>query len=98
MSEMVERVARAICAAICAEATASMLASPADVAEASAAVVDEGWVEFAHEARIAIEAMREPTEVMVSKGQAVLIETEANNGESMTDEIWHAMIDAALKE
>jgi hypothetical protein len=45
-----------------------------------------------------LEAIREPSEYAVSMGQAALIDTEAQNGESIIEDIWHAMIDALRAE
>ena len=50
----------------------------------------EKWVEALHHARLAIEAMREPTEAMITARFNVL-------GQGGKAE-WEAMIDAALKE
>jgi hypothetical protein len=60
MNEMIERVARALCT----HALASMPLPPGHstdgFAAAKAAVIEKHWIEFAIEARVAIEAMREP--------------------------------------
>ena len=78
MSEMVERVARAI----------SGGDDPANVLEI-----------HRHRAKLAIEAMREPTEAMVDAGRNEPVSHSwGSGGEFITDpdEVWQAMIDAAL--
>jgi hypothetical protein len=52
--------------------------------------VERHWSCHTEEARDAIAAMREPTEAMV--------EAAGDAKNSDWDEIWHPMIDAALKE
>jgi hypothetical protein len=102
MSEMVERVARALCADALADMPPILDYSTADFAAAKAAVVDERWVEFTHESRIAIEAMREPTEAMIRAGGNKVSGTPGyflpDDYVEEATEIYQAMIDAALEE
>ena len=103
MSEIVERVARAICrAGIC---------GPKDHLDEQE---DRSWRKFELEARAAIAAMREPTRVMVnaawndfeySPTGTLIREPSTCHAEPNDDlscdtayEVWQAMIDAALKE
>jgi hypothetical protein len=86
MAEMIERVARAICAA-------SGSPDPDEIWNGHPL-----WEEFSDDARAAIEAMREPTEPMM---QAAESEAEAyfGNGQERLEpeQVWRVMIDAALK-
>jgi len=89
MSEMVERVARAICA--------SELGHFGVIA---AEFVDANWHQFAPElsaryvrrAHAAIAAMREPTEAMIQEGYC-----EAGGTDADPENVWGFMIDEALK-
>ena len=98
MSEMVEKVARAIWAErvrACAEKGIGLEAwgegafFVADAGEQSVALMNN----ILGEARAAIGAMREPTEAMMDAGR-----TKTNWGAHGTDEVWTAMIDASLHE
>ena len=80
MSEMIERVARAL-------AIADGM-HPEAVSNGEDAV--PVWTLYVDDARAAIEAMREPTDVMVDAGYAVTVDDET--------EVWQAMIDAALSQ
>ena len=87
MSEMVERVARAICLA-------------SDWGKAHPEHVDKTWPAWEPEARAAIEAMREPTIKMASQGLKEW-QCATDTGDLDTDAhdmelIWKAMIQAAL--
>jgi len=76
MSEMIERVARTLC-----------VANGEDPDKPSGAF-GEWWKSYENEARAAIEAMREPTDVMV--GAAVSYKSAG------VIDIWQTMIDFAL--
>lgn len=52
----------------------------------------DDWPVYVNDAKAAIEAMREPTEVMVEDGQDARLD-----GGGYYD-VWRAMIDAALRE
>lgn len=49
-------------------------------------------------ARAAIAAMREPTEAMKAAGGFAYMERGGMNARDGSDDIWRAMIDAALKQ
>jgi hypothetical protein len=86
MTEMVERVARAILK------EAAMLNSPEiqdDLTDGFRLNVSRVWAK--RYARAAIEAMREPTEAM-------LVEVAEPGDMLRTASVWQAMIDAALHE
>lgn len=94
MSELVERVARAICK------SRFMNGGNED---------DDGWDDLpkAHkqqrliEARAAIEAMREPTEAMIDAGEPEFYEWMFGQEDwtrPMVPQGWRAMIDAALTD
>lgn len=85
MSEMVERVSRALCRL----AFRSGDIPPHDVERQ----VDLNWHLFPEHARAALEAMREPTEDMF-RGTMDLI---SGQKPFSPIEYWHAMIDEALK-
>jgi hypothetical protein len=80
-SEMVERVARAICRGV-------------GQVRPDVILTDEpAWHQYIYAARAAIEAMREPTPEMLRAAQT----THASYLRAATDaEIWQAMIRAAL--
>lgn len=84
MSEMIERVARALCKA-----------DGCDPDHESPDQIDAGiklWTRYVRDARAAIEAMREPTEAMSEAVKPLgLCRTED------AAEIYRAMIDAALR-
>lgn len=90
MVEMVERVARAICA------LAGVNPDGTNGGTWDGGSLPRGepaWTAWRDEARTAIAAMREPTEAMVSAGQ----EEELSRTEDVKA-IFSAMIDAALKD
>lgn len=90
MSEMVERVARAIQAQWFARMGIKIVPLPDEAADSW-----KGWIP---EARAAIAAMREPTPAMVGAVDAAQAQL-MNSGTDHwgTDEFWHCMIDAALE-
>jgi hypothetical protein len=86
MSEMIDRVAKAICGAS-GMRWDDMLSGARD--------------QFRRDARAAIEAMREPTEAMVKAAQEeTYCHSWSSRGEHIEDPevAWTAMIDAALGE
>ena len=94
MSEMVERVARAVAAADW-RAEIDEASEPERWLEAAIAydlTNDNGRFRYDEIARAAIEAMREPTEAMIDAGYAVGYSPDP----LPTDLVWRAMIDAAL--
>jgi hypothetical protein len=86
MNEMVERVARAI-------AAKSAAVRPGDRLE-----IDECWQDYALEARAAIEAMREPSEWMVSMGDIAMADGRGGYNDGTSRPVWQDMIDAALRD
>jgi hypothetical protein len=93
MTDMIERVARAICAEL-----ESTVYDPVDYD-----VVEECWPRFVSQARAAIEAMREPTDGMLAEADNMLprFEEEPNEPRMMGVDgalvAWQAMIDTALE-
>lgn len=89
---LIERVARALCAAH----YAARFAKPRDDAHVQNNV-DGNWHLYILSARAAIEAMREPTEAMVKEGILGGYGWEECKC-FLTDptEVWRTMIDAAL--
>ena len=81
MSEMIERVARTLCMQL-------QIDEGFSAESAARAATSNMWKNYRNAARMAIEAMREPTQAML---QAL------NNCGGDTDAIWPAMIDEALK-
>lgn len=86
MSEMVDRAARALCL------SANGFDDDPEI-----------WKRYRESARVVIEAMREPTEVMLDAvnpghGPGTLIAGLPIYGADSPDDMWHAMIDAALKD
>jgi hypothetical protein len=85
MSEMVERVAKAL--------------SIVDGNHPDACSNDEeeipAWKLYVKDARAAIEAMREPTEAMLNEAVGAL--DSHNVGSHEANIVWQAMIDEALK-
>ncbi len=78
MSEMVERVARAMCMA------------DGEIPDFPSHTTNEPfWTYYCDMARVAIEAMREPTEAMRAAGYIVTVDDETD--------VWQTMIDASLK-
>jgi len=104
MSEMVERVARAICAANESEVSGRQ-ASPDDVPVSGRGAGQPLWKLYEPLARAAIAAMREPTEAMLKAGKVPTREISLGNGTTATGfglwggerSSWQAMIDKALK-
>lgn len=91
MSEMVERVARALCRTECEPAGCGY-----SVWDDSLSVADRE--KYRELARAAIEAMREPTDIMAMHGGAVMGD---GIGEVTNDDcasIFTAMIDASLSD
>lgn len=84
MSEMIERVARAICKAECQEIGCGECRQPCSE-----------WKSCGTMARAAIEAIREPTTAMVAKG-AEWIVLPKGMAEAQAKDMFRAMIDAAL--
>jgi len=83
MSEMVERVARAIC-----ESTEADIFDELDAHSIFRAV-------YIQQARAAIEAMREPTDEMIEAGLEHQVHT-VENSRASTFVRWSWMVDAAL--
>ena len=109
MSDMVERVARAIYDApngIDGDQLADMLVEDCRITGADPAACQTQVLDVCrHVARAAIAAMREPTEAMVSKRaerpvtlQMSGLAMSAPLGASAAKDCWRAMIDAALQE
>lgn len=89
-NEMIERVARQAYIGWC-----SMMAEKGKVVLAKFEDLNESELKWAYEyARIAIEAMREPTEAMINVGLKATPVLYA----AIPSEVWKAMIDAALKD
>jgi hypothetical protein len=89
MSEMIERVARAMMEQDALGATAD-----------GPGIHRGGWRAYEGMARAAIAAEREPTEAMVTGGEVAMFEWRPKPESwtlDMTREAWRAMIDAALK-
>lgn len=114
MSEMVEKVARALCLkhverGLAADWTASLRRGPVSEAE-YAREVDRRWIDHADDARAAIAAMEVPTGGMVWAGELAafaarkkdeaqrLKDGEGPNISSTPIDVWTAMVLAALKE
>lgn len=89
MSEMIERVAKA--------AYSSLFIDGDKWPEVLCSVSAE---QFRKAARAAIEAMREPTQIMINAGESCDDEGSPNDGDfgrvANAEEHWQAMIDAAL--
>lgn len=81
MSEMVERVARAICRSNC---------SPRMSRDHIECQVENAWDMWIPEARAAIEAMRSQTLVYLDNGKVV------HEMRGAPDDIWKTLLDAAL--
>lgn len=94
MSEMVERVARAICEKNCENPDEPSYAFLTDK------VTGHAWEGYIPHARAVIEAMREPTFLMTTKAYKAPIEQLAlgpHLGHDGAKTLWQAMIDEALK-
>jgi hypothetical protein len=92
MSEMIERVARAICAKMFENPKFYCGLDPIPIA------VERGWRDFVGEARAAIEAMREPTKAMSARADAIEsrgVDDEPINPDA--DHAYRAMVDEALR-
>lgn len=87
MSEMVERVARAMFAA------SWMKDSDPDGDDQISTVGRKNWHLFEKPARAAIEALREPTQAMIRAGEDKTPECRCD-----VDRTFSAMIDAALRK
>lgn len=89
MSEMVERVARALCPGDPDEMTPEMVRREIDgrVTCTFDGPMVPVWTFFVGQARTAIEAMREPTEAM----------DNASGHENTHSDVWRAMVGEALK-
>lgn len=90
MSEMVERVARAMC-----EKHYSERFGPSAENNHVKMNVDGNWHLFTGAARAAIEAMVEPTTWMLNEAVEIAVEQDGNVS---GNEYWQRMIQAALKE
>lgn len=81
---MIERVARAICAADCTPSTS----------------IDEHWRAYIPHARAAIRRMTAPTRPMLTRGVVALVDLELDGpdgvGPSDAMEVWQRMITASL--
>lgn len=86
MSEMVQRVARAMLTAD----------TPMDGEVISPLCRTEE--DICHLARAAIAAMREPTAEMKEEGAPFVRATTNTMGRVRADDVWRAMIDAAMEE
>jgi hypothetical protein len=97
MSEMVERVARAICAKtnIAMEGVTEVVLDNPDYVIPGNRRFDKTdtprWKLYVDQSRAAIEAMREPTDPMIHAGEALEPDTL-----QFVPDYWRAMIDAAL--
>ncbi len=94
MSEMIERVARAIVAGISA---ATKDNHDIVLSEEDGKVLVDGWCDYKVVARAAISAMREPTEAMIDAGKSQDCVPDWND-QASAGQHWAAMISAALKE
>lgn len=98
MSEMIERVARAMCQEAEEEVTRQN-GEPGwqTLGYASQeAWVEENWPNYAGQARVAIEAMGEPTPEMEQAGAETMGETEGFGPPQQSGLIYRGMIHAAL--
>ena len=91
VDEMVERVARRLCAASCGISDERLAHSAPN---AWTIFVDGHWQLYEGLARTAIAAMREPTDEMANAGAAM----NEFNVLSEARAVWQTMIDAALRE
>ena len=83
MSEMIEKVARAL-----------LMENRPDYTPKQ---IEHGWFQYRFDARAAIEAMREPTNEMAEVGMEARWQSPIRDANNVR-EIWSAMIDAALSE
>lgn len=100
MSEMVERVARAICEARGGDPDVLLSINSAyDDGRPEADVAIPNWRNHAAAARAAIEAMREPSPEMLAAFVPAKDDGPIGTwGGRIKERVWRAMIDAALKE
>lgn len=92
MSEMIERVARALCAAD--DLNWEEQADPQTSGSG-----DNNQAAYLHAARAAIEAMRDPTDAMIAAGIAqanICTDDQTASAACVPEHAWPAMIDAAL--
>lgn len=97
MSEMIERVARAMCLFDSTSVLAVRQGEPVEIVSQRRWEGDSDF--YLESARAAIEAMREPTVRMIGAGWDEI--TARNSSDDLTfpeavTDIWEAMIDAAL--
>ena len=85
MSDMVERVARALCL------SRKNVPNECYREGFKEEFVNKNWHLFVDDARAAINAMYEPTPNMVEEAACL-------DGQSTAVAVWHAMIETALKE
>lgn len=94
MTTMIEKVARALAAKHYADRF-----SKAANDEHVNMNVDGNWPIFTDDAKVAIQAMREPSEKVLDAGLMVFCELDGVcSSEFVLNEVHKAMIDAALKE
>lgn len=89
MSDMIEKVARAICISCCEDP---------DAWATQAGVSQTNWKTFISNAIAAIEAMRMPTDAMISEGGESIPSDGIRPDRDRRDaeEVWRTMIEAAL--
>lgn len=92
---MVERVARRLCRRF------HLAGYGGEISDAIARYievsVEHDWHKWADDARVAIEAIREPTEAMMDVGGEARWRSPIRDPDNVR-EIWRAMIDASLSE
>jgi hypothetical protein len=95
MSEMIERVARALCVAEGKNPDEDWTRQgPVVLDIALAPGKEQRWCTYVRQARAGIAAMRKPTEVMIAAGNKA--DATLNAGDPF-EPIYEAMIDAALR-
>jgi hypothetical protein len=92
---LIERVARALCAEFGIPPDSIHWKTEGD--DPAKFQSAKNWTRFSAEARTAIEAMREPTEVMLAAAKALDVIPDWNDCAS-AEQHYAAMIDAALSE
>lgn len=105
MSEMVEKVARALALSHGGamvgrgQSIASREMGWTPDGEYMQRYVERHWKEYIHAARFAIEAMRKPTQAMITAANDVEFWDGPDRGEGSppVGDAWEAMIDEALK-
>lgn len=107
MSEMVERVARAMCRQHNLDGFGLDITEDDHITRYVNNTVDKEWPKWSREARAAIEAMREPTDAMLDAACDGLVDPDGNpvdvdcsfradlRADAKTE--WQDVIDAALK-